>query len=252
MDVVLLTRTSRRSASAARSCRSRAATCATTCSRGGSPSRRQPALVAELARRDAERAQHEARSVEQAQAIAETLTKTVLRFEVKAGTQGVLFGSITPTDIADELWRVRKVRVDRRKIELADPIKRIGRYEVPIEVFQDVTVDVKTLVVPEGGELARGGVAARRTRVRASPTVERRSPRTAARPRRPTGEATEIEAPARRPVGRSEPARPSGASSTARSGRTRRVEPGSRAPLAPPARAAAVSGRTERRATRSS
>ncbi|HEY7560548.1 MAG TPA: 50S ribosomal L9 C-terminal domain-containing protein, partial [Gaiellaceae bacterium] len=47
----------------------------------------------------------------------------------------------------------RKVRVDRRKIDLADPIKRIGRYEVPIVVFEDVRVDVKTLVVPLGGEL---------------------------------------------------------------------------------------------------
>ena len=48
---------------------------------------------------------------------------------------------------------MRKVRVDRRRIDLAEPIKRVGRYEIPIEVFQDVTVDVKTLVVPEGGEL---------------------------------------------------------------------------------------------------
>ena len=112
-----------------------------------------PGLVAEVNRRDADRARHEARSFEQAQAIAETLSKTVLRFEVKAGTQGVLFGSITPTDVADELWRVRKVRVDRRKIDLAEPIKRIGRYEIPIDVFPEVRVDVKTLVVPEGGEL---------------------------------------------------------------------------------------------------
>ena len=112
-----------------------------------------PGVVAEIARRDAERARHEARSFEQAQAIAETLTKTVLRFEVKAGPQGVLFGSITPTDVADELWRVRKVRVDRRKIDLAEPLKRVGRYEIPIDVFQDVRVDVKTLVVPEGGDI---------------------------------------------------------------------------------------------------
>jgi large subunit ribosomal protein L9 len=112
-----------------------------------------PALIAELERREAERAKHEARSLDQAKAIAETLTKTVLRFEVKAGSQGVLFGSITPTDIADELWRARKIRVDRRRIHLPDPIKRVGRYEVPVEVFQDVTVEVKTLVVPEGGEL---------------------------------------------------------------------------------------------------
>jgi large subunit ribosomal protein L9 len=111
------------------------------------------ALVEELRRRDADRARHEARTVDQAHAIADTLTKTVLRFEVKAGPQGVLFGSITPTDVADELWRVRKIRVDRRKIVLADPIKRIGRYTIPIEVFQDVAVEVKTLVVPEGGDL---------------------------------------------------------------------------------------------------
>ena len=109
--------------------------------------------VAELARREAERAKHEARSFEQAQEIAETLRKTVLRFEAPAGPRGVLFGSVTPTDIADELWRARKIRVDRRKIVLADPIKRVGRYDVPVDVFQDVRVEVKTLVVPEGGEL---------------------------------------------------------------------------------------------------
>jgi large subunit ribosomal protein L9 len=112
-----------------------------------------PALVAELERRDADRARHEARSFEHAQEIAETLAKTVLRFEVNAGPQGTLFGSVTATDIADELWRARKVRVDRRKIELPNPIKRVGRYEIPIELFQDVRIEVKTLVVPEGGEL---------------------------------------------------------------------------------------------------
>ena len=111
-----------------------------------------PARVAALQRVEAERAKHEARTAEQAQEIAELLAKTVLRFEVKAGPTGSLFGSVTPTDVADEIWRARKVRVDRRKIAI-DPIKRIGRYTVPIELFQDVTVEVKTLVVPEGGEL---------------------------------------------------------------------------------------------------
>src|SRR4029450_6304736 len=47
----------------------------------------------------------------------------------------------------------RKIRVDRRKIALGDSIKRIGRYEVPIDVFQDVRVEGKTLVGPEGGGL---------------------------------------------------------------------------------------------------
>jgi large subunit ribosomal protein L9 len=108
--------------------------------------------VAEVRRRDEERARHEARTVEHAQEIAGVLGKTVLRFEVKAGASGALFGSVTPTDIADEIWRTRKIRVDRRKIDV-EPIKRIGRYAVPVDVFQDVRVEVKTLVVPEGGEL---------------------------------------------------------------------------------------------------
>ena len=111
------------------------------------------ARVAELERREAERARHEARTVQQAEGIAETLRKTVLRFEVNAGPRGTLFGSVTATDVADEIWRTRKIRVDRRKIDLGDPIKRIGRYELPIALFEDVRVEVKTLVVPIGGEL---------------------------------------------------------------------------------------------------
>ena len=112
-----------------------------------------PARVAEARRREEERARHEAKTVERAREIAEILTKTVLRFEVNAGPQGTLFGSVTPTDIADELWRTRKIRVDRRKILLEEPIKRVGRYAVPIDVFEGVRVEVKTLVVPIGGEL---------------------------------------------------------------------------------------------------
>jgi len=111
-----------------------------------------PARVAELQKRDTLRARHEAKTAEQAQDIAQALSSTVLRFEVKAGPTGSLFGSVTPTDIADELWSAKKIRVDRRKIE-TDPIKRIGRYEVPIGLFEDVRVEVKTEVIPEGGEL---------------------------------------------------------------------------------------------------
>jgi large subunit ribosomal protein L9 len=111
-----------------------------------------PGKVAELVKIETQRARHEARTAEQAGEIAELLGKTVLRFDVKAGPTGALFGSVTPTDIADELWRTRKVRVDRRKIGI-DTIKRIGRYSVPIEVFDGVVAEVKTLVVPEGGEL---------------------------------------------------------------------------------------------------
>src|SRR5919197_4145943 len=111
-----------------------------------------PARVAELRKVEAHRARHEAKTFEDAQAVAERLGNVELRFDVKAGPTGALFGSVTATDIADTLWEKHKVRVDRRKIQ-SDTIKRIGRYQIPIELFQDVTAEVRTLVVPEGGEL---------------------------------------------------------------------------------------------------
>jgi len=112
-----------------------------------------PARAAELAKRDQLRARHEATTVEQARDTAAVLEETELRFEMKAGLTGSLFGSVTPTNIADALWEQKKVRVDRRKIDLDQPIKHVGRYAVPIDVFEDVRVEVRTLVVPEGGEL---------------------------------------------------------------------------------------------------
>jgi large subunit ribosomal protein L9 len=111
-----------------------------------------PGGLADVRRREELRARQEAATVDQAEALAAELRKTELRFDVQSGPTGTLFGAVTPTDIADEIWKTRKIRVDRRKIGI-DPIKRIGRYEVPIELFQDVSVEVRTLVVPEGGEL---------------------------------------------------------------------------------------------------
>jgi large subunit ribosomal protein L9 len=112
-----------------------------------------PARLAELDKRDRFRARHEAATVDQAREIVAVLEQVELRFDVKAGPTGSLFGSVTPTDIADRLWVEHKVRVDRRKIDLEHPIKQVGRYDVPIELFQDVSVEVATIVVPEGGEL---------------------------------------------------------------------------------------------------
>ena len=111
------------------------------------------ARVDELEKVDAHRARHEAQSFDDAQKIAEALGKAELRFDVNAGPQGQLFGSVTATDVADEIWEKLKIRVDRRKIDLPDPIKRIGRYAIPVEIFTDVSAEVRALVVPEGSEL---------------------------------------------------------------------------------------------------
>ena len=112
-----------------------------------------PAKVAELRKHEEKRAKHEAQTFEQAQEIVARLEGAELRFDVQAGETGTLFGSVTATDIAEAAWRELKVRVDRRKLDLPESIKRIGRYQIPVELFADVTATLRIAVVPEGGEL---------------------------------------------------------------------------------------------------
>jgi large subunit ribosomal protein L9 len=112
-----------------------------------------PAKVAELRKHEDKRARQEAQSVDQAREIAARLEGSELRIDVRAGETGTLFGSVTATDIADAVWREKRVRVDRRKLDLPESIKRIGRYEVPTELFADVTATLRVAVVPEGGQL---------------------------------------------------------------------------------------------------
>jgi large subunit ribosomal protein L9 len=111
-----------------------------------------PALVRELEKRDAQRARHEAKTGDEAKTISTRLESLELRFNVNAGPTGALFGSVTATNVADRLWDDAKIRVDRRKLSM-DAIKRIGRYTVPVEVFADVTAELKLVVAPEGEEL---------------------------------------------------------------------------------------------------
>ena len=112
-----------------------------------------PARVAELQKLETKRARHEAQSFEQGQEIAQRLEGQELRFDVPAGETGTLFGSVTATDVAERVWESLRVRIDRRKLDLPDSIKRIGRYEVPVELFADVTATLRLAVVPQGGEL---------------------------------------------------------------------------------------------------
>ena len=112
-----------------------------------------PAKVAELRKLEEKRARHEAQTFEQAQDIAQRLESSEIRFDVPAGETGTLFGSVTATDIAERVWDSEKVRIDRRKLDLPESIKRIGRYQVPLELFADVTATLRLAVVPEGGEL---------------------------------------------------------------------------------------------------
>ena len=112
----------------------------------------QPATagaIAEAQRRAeaGERARREA--AERAGENAELLRKTVLTIPHAAGEDGRLFGSVTAKEIVDTIQQARGVRIDRRKVELEQPIRATGTYMVTVEVHEGVTADVKTIVTPQ-------------------------------------------------------------------------------------------------------
>jgi large subunit ribosomal protein L9 len=110
-----------------------------------------PALVREVEKRDANRARQEAKTVDEARAIATRIEALELRFDMNAGPTGALFGSVTASNVADRLWDDEKIRVDRRKVGV-DAIKRVGRFTVPVDVFGDVVAQLRLVVAPEGQE----------------------------------------------------------------------------------------------------
>src|ERR1700733_62508 len=94
--------------------------------------------AAERAEREAEERQRESAAV---------LGRTVLTIPQQAGDDGRLFGSVTTQDIADAIRDARGIRLDRRKIHLEEPIRNIGTYMVVVEITDEVTAAVKTMVV---------------------------------------------------------------------------------------------------------
>jgi large subunit ribosomal protein L9 len=109
----------------------------------------QPATRASLeeAERRRERAEaEEQQAAERAGETAELLSKTVLTINHRAGPDGKLFGSVTATEIADAIQAARGLKVDRRKVQLEEPIRETGTYMVDVEVGGGSTAAVKTIV----------------------------------------------------------------------------------------------------------
>lgn len=75
--------------------------------------------------------------------LKEEIEKITLTFKAKSGEGGRLFGSITSKDIADELKKQHKIKIDRRKIELEDNIKEIGFFTVAVRVYPQITANLK-------------------------------------------------------------------------------------------------------------
>ena len=88
-----------------------------------------------------------------AEDIAEKISSILVTLEAKAGEEDKLFGSVTSKDIAEAI-ALKGVEVDKRKIVLDEPIKRLGEYEVTVKVQQDVTATVKVVVKQAAEESA--------------------------------------------------------------------------------------------------
>jgi large subunit ribosomal protein L9 len=80
---------------------------------------------------------------------SEKLTSLVLEFKRKAGEQGALYGSVTSMDLAEALQE-RGYEIDRHRIHMREPLKRLGDFTVPVRLHREVTVDLKVKVSAEG------------------------------------------------------------------------------------------------------
>ena len=87
------------------------------------------------------------RELKEAQDIAAKLDGQKLQIATKVGESGKLFGSITNKDIADRLKRQYKVEIDKRKIELEEPIKSLGKYPVTVRIHPKVKAEVIVQVI---------------------------------------------------------------------------------------------------------
>ena len=82
------------------------------------------------------------------QAIADEIAKVTCTVKKKIGDTGKMFGSVTAQEIAD-LLKVQGVDIDRRKIQITEPIKKAGEYKIPIKLHTEVTAEIKLVVEAE-------------------------------------------------------------------------------------------------------
>lgn len=92
----------------------------------------------------------EARDREAAQTQAQVLAGAVLRVEARAGKAGRLFGSVAAADVVEAVRTQKGVELDRHHVVLAEPIKAVGSYEVPVHLFADVATVLTVEVVAAG------------------------------------------------------------------------------------------------------
>ncbi|NLV72454.1 MAG: 50S ribosomal protein L9 [Actinobacteria bacterium] len=109
-----------------------------------------PGRIAMVRQAMEEKAAQVQREADRAGETKDLLSKTVLTIPAPVGSADRLFGSITNQDVADAIYAARKIKIDKRNVELEDPIKLVGTYMVKVHVHSSVEpAEVKVMVVPE-------------------------------------------------------------------------------------------------------
>ena len=93
------------------------------------------------------RSSREVKSLEEAQQVRAALERTKVTLPAKAGANGRLFGAVTTADVAEAVAKVGGPKVDRRKVELQQPIKSLGDYSVLVRLHPEVQAKVAVSVV---------------------------------------------------------------------------------------------------------
>jgi len=99
--------------------------------------------------------------------------------KAKAGAKDKLYGSITSADIAAELQNVTGLEIDKRKIELEEPIRQLGSYEIAIKLGKDITPKIKVTVIEEEAEEKPAKKEKKVAKKKAAPKAEKKAPKTA-------------------------------------------------------------------------
>lgn len=110
----------------------------------------------DLRHRQVVQARKQERMKKRSERLARRLTAHTLTFEVKTGTTGRLYGSVTDADIAKALEEEVGEEFDRRDIPLSEPIRKVGEHFVPVRLMPEVEPQIKVLVKPESGEWPEG------------------------------------------------------------------------------------------------
>ena len=88
-------------------------------------------------------------TLDEAKAVRDSLQSKPVVVKVKAGASGRLFGAVTTTDIAEAVTAAGGPAIDKRKVEIGQPIKPLGEFQVQVRLHEDVSAQIDVRVVPE-------------------------------------------------------------------------------------------------------